>query len=48
MGTAWNIKASAGTGKNLPSTVWTGCQVVSGIRQSRNTIGAVKGGEIYA
>lgn len=38
LGIAWNIKGRTCTGKNLPSYVWTGSQIIPGICQSRNTI----------
>lgn len=48
MGIAWNIEGCLRTGKNLPFTVWIDCQIVSGISKGRHTIGAVRGGELYA
>lgn len=46
MDTVGDIEACTCTGKNLFSTVWIDCQIVSGICQSRYTIGAVRGGEL--
>ena len=43
MDTAWSIKGSACTGKDLPSAVWTDCQSVSGICQSRYTVNSERG-----
>lgn len=45
MGSARNFEAAFRTGKNLPSTVWTDSQNLSGFCQSRNTIESVRGGE---
>lgn len=38
LGIAWYIETCTCTGKNLPSTVWAGSQIILGICQSRNTI----------
>lgn len=45
MGSFRNFETAFRAGKNLPSVVWTDCQVVLGICQSRNTIESVRGGE---